>query len=255
MCLVAFSWDNHPTYKLILVANRDEYFARSSQPIHLSNEGFYGGKDLKAGGTWLGMHPSGKFAFLTNYRDFKNKKKSMLTRGNLVRNYLSSRQSPSDYLTSIEKNKDAYDGFNLVVGDIHQAIYLSNYQDEIQILDPNVYGLSNALLDTPWPKVTMAKEQLQKCINSSIHDPIALMRAVHSRTLVEDKYLPDTGVGYTLEKELSRQFIAIDDYYGTVNTTVLLWKHTGEVRIVERTFQQLQNNHFDTLLEFNIKSI
>jgi uncharacterized protein with NRDE domain len=255
MCLLTFNWGNHPTYKLVLVANRDEYFSRPSQPIHLWEEGFYAGKDLKAGGTWLGIHPSGKFAFLTNYRDFTQKKESKLTRGNLVKEYLSSSQSPVDYLEALQKIKGEFDGFNLVVGDRHQLLFLSNYQEEIQVLSPNLYGLSNALLDTPWHKVTLAKKQLQTFLDANSNNPQMLMQAVHSRVMAEDHLLPDTGVGYAMEKKLSRQFITIDDYYGTVNSTVLLWKHTGEVILVERTFQELQTRYFDTSLEFEIKPI
>lgn len=252
MCLITFNWDNHPTYKLILVANRDEFFDRPSQEIHQWESGFYGGKDLRAGGTWLAMHPNGRFAFLTNYRDMRNIKPDSKSRGELVKNYLNSAIPPLEYLQALEPQGDDFEGFNLVVGDATNAYYLSNYQKGIHTLTSGLYGLSNALLETPWPKLTLAKEGLEHLIASENFDPISMMPILHSREIAPDEELPETGLGLARERLMSCQFIHAEGIYGTVNTTVLLWKHTGEVTMVERTFDQLKNTHSDTSLQFDV---
>ncbi|MFD2035645.1 NRDE family protein [Belliella marina] len=252
MCLITFSWNNHPDYKLILVGNRDEFFERPSEALHEWGEGFYAGKDLRAGGTWLGVHPNGRFATLTNYRDLKNPKKNPKTRGDLVKGFLESDASPYEYLKKLDDEKDQYEGFNLFVGDQHSLFYLSNYKDGIEEIKPGLYGISNALLDTPWPKLTKAKKQLEVKIEEQQLDMESLMEAVHSQKMDPDELLPDTGATYHQEKHLSAQFIRIDDYYGTVNTTVLLWKHSGEVEMLERTFDQLNGRLEDSLVNFKV---
>ncbi|GHB41074.1 NRDE family protein [Mongoliitalea lutea] len=252
MCLITFNWDNHPAYKLILVANRDEFFDRPSQEIHQWEAGFYGGKDLRAGGTWLAIHPNGRFAFLTNYRDMRNIKSDRKSRGELVKNYLSTSVPPFEYLKSVEQQASEFEGFNLVVGDHLGIFYLSNYQEGIQEISSGLYGLSNALLDTPWPKLTLAKEGLENLIAAEIFDPISMMPILHSQEIAPDEELPETGLSLARERLMSCQFIHAEGIYGTVNTTVLLWKHTGEVTMVERKFDQLKNTHADTSLQFEI---
>jgi uncharacterized protein with NRDE domain len=138
MCLLAFNWNNHPEYKMILVANRDEFFERPTKSLHLWEEGFYAGKDLRAGGTWLGIHPNGRFAALTNYRDMRNMKKDAKSRGDLVKNFLQGESGPEEYLTEIQKEKDLYEGFNLLVGLGDELFYFSNKIDDIHKLS---YGL------------------------------------------------------------------------------------------------------------------
>src|SRR5690606_1814904 len=140
----------------ILVANRDEFFERESGSLQLWPKGFYAGKDLQRGGTWMGFHPKGKFAALTNYRTGKNSGKPLLTRGNLVRQFLENEEGPFEYLHRIEGEKGQYQGFNLLVADGEEMGYLSNYFPDIVKVSPGVHGISNALLDTPWPKVISA---------------------------------------------------------------------------------------------------
>ncbi|MCH7399950.1 NRDE family protein [Belliella sp. DSM 107340] len=253
MCLITFSWNNHPDYKLILVGNRDEFFERPSESLHKWQEGFYAGKDLRAGGTWLGMNPNGRFAALTNYRDLKNPKANPKTRGDLVKNFLETDVDPYQYLKNLEEEKDQFEGFNLLVGDDKGLFYLSNYKDGIEELNSGLYGLSNALLDTPWTKVNVAKQKLQEKLESDLFDKSVLMQAVHSKKMDPDELLPDTGATLYQEKHLSAQFIRIDDYYGTVNTTVLLWRHTGEVEMLERTFDQLNDAVIDNFVKFKVK--
>src|SRR5690554_6136973 len=130
MCLIAFNWADHPDYQLILVGNRDEFFQRPSASLHLWSEGFYAGKDLKAGGTWLGFHPNGRFAALTNYRTVDEPKLNPISRGHLVKDFLESSQEPLEYLYQIKEQMYQYEGFNLLVAEGEQMAYLSNFREE-----------------------------------------------------------------------------------------------------------------------------
>ncbi len=255
MCLLAFNWINHPVYKLILVANRDEFFERPTESIQLWDSGFYGGKDLRAGGTWLGINPNGRFAALTNYRDLNSIRKDAKSRGDLVRNYLESEVDPVSYLRTIEKEKGLYDGFNLLVGTMDSLYYFSNMKEGIEKLKPGLYGLSNALLETPWAKLQLAKENLQENISKDNLLAEKLMKGQHSRHTQELDKLPNTGATPEQEILLSAQFINVGDYYGTINTTVVLWKHTGEVEMTERTFDQIKDLSMDKKLKFKMRNL
>ncbi|ERM82634.1 hypothetical protein P872_06385 [Rhodonellum psychrophilum GCM71 = DSM 17998] len=254
MCLIAFNWNNHPEYKMVLVANRDEFFERPSAPLQLWDSGFYAGKDLRAGGTWMGIHPNGRFATLTNFRDLKNPRKDPKTRGNLVKDFLEGALDPKEYLTMIQKEKDEYEGFNLVIGNHEKLYYLSNYADGIQEVEPGLHGLSNAFLNTPWEKVKIAKSGLLEKIEAQELDLENLIPTLHSRQMEPDHLLPDTGLSVREEKQLSAQFINVADYYGTINSTVILWKHTGEVEMMERTFHQVEKRFADRKVIFRIQS-
>lgn len=237
MCLIAFNWLNHPVYKMILVANRDEYYQRPSSPLHLWEEGLYAGRDLKGGGTWMGMHYSGRFAALTNYRDISKEKERPSSRGELVVDFLTGEMSPLEYLAGLQQRKNEYNGFSLLVSDGIKMCYLSNYQEDIQEVGQGTHGLSNALLDTPWPKVESAKNDLSTYLNDTQTPEIgSLVRLLQSGMTSPIEMLPGTGLIPVLEKSVSAQFITVGDYYGTVNTTAVLWKHTGEVQIKEVRF-------------------
>lgn len=255
MCLLAFNWKNHPDYKLILVANRDEFFERPSEALHEWPSGFFGGKDLRAGGTWLGMHPNGRFAAITNFRDLKIQKEFSKSRGDLVKNYLEGDDDPLGYLQSIEKEKAEYDGFNLLVGNQESLYYLSNKADGIKELVKGIFGLSNALLETPWPKLTKAKNSLVHHIESGVFEPEKLMQGQQSRETASEDTLPDTGATPEQEKLLSAQFINVGNYYGTINSTVLLWKHNGQVEMMERKFDQVAQTYQDTKVGFNVQQL
>lgn len=248
MCLIAFNWADHPEYRLILVGNRDEFFQRPSSSLHLWPEGFYAGKDLKSGGTWMGFHPSGRFAALTNYRGPDAPPQNPISRGHLVKDFLESRQKPLEYLSQVQEKKHHYEGFNLLVAEGEQMAYLSNKRMEPETVAPGIHGISNAFLDTPWPKVEQAKKELQEKIAKGELDEDSLLRLLQSKSYASDKTLPDTGVSREMEKILSAQFIQMGEEYGTVNTTVILWKHNGEVVIKERRSVPKQ----DTSVEFRI---
>lgn len=250
MCLISFNWKDHPVYQLVLVGNRDEYYTRPTASLHLWESGFYAGKDLKGGGTWMGFHPKGKFAALTNYRDFSHSTFKPVTRGYLVKDFLENNQEPVEYLKSIQKRMGQYEGFNLLVADGDRMAYLSNRRQEIEIVSPGIHGISNALLDTPWPKVELAKKELRHWMESDLLDENVLLNLLQSEEYASDIYLPSTGVSYDMERLLSAQFIKMGEEYGTVNTSVILWKHDGQVIIKERRTVPSQ----ETTVKFQIDS-
>jgi len=233
MCLIAFNWIDHPVYKMVLVANRDEYFERPSASLHVWEEGFYAGKDLKAGGTWMGIHPNGRFAALTNFRDIPNESASRRSRGELIPAFLSGKDSVPTFITNLQETKNQYNGFNLLLAENGEMWFISNYQRSVQRVTPGLHGLSNALLDTPWPKVEKAKQEVANLILQKEIRLEEVGSLLQSRELASAERLPTTGLSAHLEEAVSAQFIEVEDYYGTVNTTALLWKHSGEVELLE----------------------
>ncbi len=250
MCLIAFNWKEHPVYKLVLVANRDEYYERPSKGLHLWKEGFFAGKDIKEGGTWMGFNPDGKFAALTNYRDLPNEQERPQSRGELVKNFLTGKLSPKAYVESLEPIKFDYNGYNLLVADGKEMYYSSNYMEGILKVPSGLHGLSNALLNVPWPKVSAAKANLSRIMETSPIHLDSLLEQLRCKEVAEDLFLPKTGLDYEHEKAVSAQFIEVEDYYGTVNTTALLWEHNGRVQIKEFSFIPEEKEQY---VEFDVK--
>lgn len=249
MCLVAFSWKSHPDYPLVIRANRDEFFERPTQKIHFWESGFYGGKDLKSEGTWMGYQPNGRWSLLTNYRDFNHPKKASISRGKLVQNFLESTTSPLNYLEEVRSNQKKYDGFNLLVSDGKQLVYYSNYGEDIIEIEPGIHGLSNGLLNDPWPKVELAKRQL----NDQLESPIStqsLLNILNSHETFPIEDLPNTGVPPKMEAGLSSQFIRLNDNYGTVSATALVVEKSGKVTFQERSFEWDYLNFTDETCRF-----
>lgn len=251
MCLVAFSWKNHSKFPLIIRANRDEFFKRPTQKIHLWESGFYGGKDLKSGGTWLGVNPNGRWSLLTNYRDFNQSRKAEISRGKLVQNFLESTKHPFSFLEGIRANQEKYDGFNLLVSDADQLFYYSNFGENIEEVKPGVHGLSNGLLDEPWPKVELAKAQMKEKLESHLL-PDDLFEILNSTSTFPLETLPNTGVSKEMEIGLSPQFIRLGEDYGTVSSTLVLLDEFGKVTLKERTFQPDYRKFTDEKIEFGL---
>lgn len=235
MCLVAFSWKNHPDYPLIISANRDEFFDRPTESLHQWDSGIIAGKDLRAGGTWMGFHPDGKWALLTNYRDFSRSHKGDISRGKLVQDFLEGNKNPEAYLEGIFRNKDRYEGFNLLVSDGEKLFYLSNYRENIEEIPPGIHGLSNGLINDPWPKVELAKTQLANVLAEGVSDE-KLLGILKSKGTHPLEILPKTGAPEQLEIGLSAQLIRITPNYGTVSSSAVLKNTQGLTTITERTF-------------------
>ena len=238
MCLIAFNTNQHKKYKLILIANRDEFYPRPTASAEFWDDYPYvlGGRDLESLGTWMGISQSGRIAALTNYRDPTLERKRSTSRGDLVADYLIGAESTINYLDHLIKTASDYNGYNLVTGTADQLYYYSNQIDQYYKLDPGTYGLSNHLLNTPWPKVVSIKDKLENYLNT--HENVLANDLFHiliDKTKAKDSELPDTGVSLELEKELSPIFIQKENY-GTRASTVLLVDYNNNVNFIERTF-------------------
>jgi len=238
MCLIVLALDRHPDYRLIFAANRDEFYDRPTSPADFWDEypHLLAGKDLKAGGTWMGITKSGRFAAITNYRDLSSIISQAPSRGEIVTAFLLGNESPEAFISALRIKGHLYNGFNLIVGDADSFWYYSNVNDHPAQLAPGIYGLSNHLLDTGWPKVCRAKASLEAILreeNTSLVEN--LFTLLTDRTIAPDDQLPDTGVGMTWERLLSPAFIT-SPTYGTRSSTVVTVDRWGEARFVERTW-------------------
>ncbi len=236
MCLIVFAHQMHPDYPLLVAANRDEHYARPTRDAQWwpDQHDLVAGQDLEAGGTWLGVTRKGRFAAITNHRNPPTTPENPRSRGLLTLDFLRGEMSPRDYLQGLSENGGEYAGFNLLVGSDGELAYLSNIEGGVQMLQPGVYGLSNALLDTPWPKVNRAKQALQLAL-AEPPTTEQLQSTVARRQIEADTELPDTGVGLELERMLSPQFIVSDDY-GTRAASSLLLANDGSIRFREERF-------------------
>ncbi|PLY40550.1 hypothetical protein CSZ94_20400 [Janthinobacterium sp. ROICE36] len=229
MCLIVFAWKVNPHLPLIAAANRDEFYERASAPAGVWPEHpqVYAGRDLQAGGSWMGITQAGsgssRFAAITNIRSPQDHKPDAPSRGALVADYLAGNMSPQDYIAQIRPGCKAYNGFNLVLGDAHTLIWFSNRGDgdarNGQPLEPGIYGLSNALLDAPWPKVLKTKAQFASLLCQGAPDD-AYFDMLADTTRAPDFRLPDTGVPLDLERVLSAVCIETPGY-GTRTSTVV----------------------------------
>lgn len=239
MCIISFHYQQHPKYKLIVVANRDEFYRRPTKHVHFWNDhpNLLAGRDLEAKGTWLGMTKEGKFAALTNYRHPKYiERKYERSRGDIVKNFLINEIDPETYLRQLDEEKNNYSGFNVLVGHADELYYYGNEQGKITKIEPGTHSLSNQLLNTPWPKVERAKTLLHDYVmNNETVEPDDLFTQLSDNTMAHDDILPNTGVGLPLERQLSPIFIRTKDY-GTRSSTVILVTHDNEVQFIERIY-------------------
>lgn len=238
MCLILFAYRIHADYPLVLAANRDENYARPTQPAGFWDDQprIYGGRDLESGGTWLGINNDGAFAAVTNFRDGNAARHSTRSRGELVADYLRNGQSPASYVTEVSAKAGEYNGFNLLAGNIDELHWLSNRSDAPSIVKPGVHGLSNHLLDTPWPKVELGRTRVTALLDRHENELIdGLFQILAERTIAPDDTLPETGVGLARERVLSPAFIASSSY-GTRASTVVLIDKRRTVTFVERSY-------------------
>jgi uncharacterized protein with NRDE domain len=247
MCLILLAYDAHPIYRLILAANRDEFYDRPTASADYWEDAphILAGRDLKDGGAWLGITRNGEIAALTNFRGPGPERRDAPSRGRLVSGFLNGNGSVEEYLETLRCEGKSYNGFNLIFGDPGRLCWYCNRHKREWFLAAGIHGLSNALLDSPWPKVSRGKEALARIIaEGRAIEEDRLLAILADRTVPPDGELPDTGVGIELERLLSPIFIS-SPTYGTRSSTVVLIGHDGVVRFAERSF----NGHRENLTE------
>lgn len=234
MCLIVFAYQCHPAWRLILAANRDEFYARPSASMAYWHDakGVLAGRDLTGGGTWFGVTRAGRFAAVTNYRDPHDHRENAPSRGLLVADFLRGDVSSKAYLDDLLARADQYNGFSLLVGDRHEIYYFCDRENVVRELAPGLYGLSNGLLDTPWPKVERAKQRLAALVEAHAIDTDHLLAVLADEHRPADDELPDTGVSLEWERRLSPILIRSPDY-GTRSSTALLIGDHGQVAVAE----------------------
>jgi uncharacterized protein with NRDE domain len=221
MCLILIAHQAHPAYPLVVGANRDEFYGRPTAPADFWRDApnVLAGRDLQASGTWLGISRDLRFAAVTNFRDMRGMQPGARSRGELTSEFLRGNETAERYLETVVRRASEYSGFNLFVADATGLFYYSNRDGEVRKLRPGIYGLSNHLLDTPWPKVAELKPRFSAAITEPLN-PDAIRKLLADRGLAPDEALPDTGVGRERERMLSAAFV-ISDTYGTRSTTTL----------------------------------
>ena len=229
MCLIVFDWrpDASDGPLFTLAANRDEFLKRTAEPMHWWDDapGLLAGRDLVGGGTWLGMTRDGRFAALTNYRAPSEMRADAPTRGTLVSNWLSNGSgTPLDYLRQVARDGDMYNGFNLLIGDWKRrelGWYCNRSPAEPTLLQAGTHGISNAVLDTPWPKLVRKRAELAEVLAADAQAPLtSLIELMRDPRTARDDELPATGISLERERALSAAFIDTPEY-GTRGTTAL----------------------------------
>ncbi|OGA53998.1 MAG: hypothetical protein A3G25_09670 [Betaproteobacteria bacterium RIFCSPLOWO2_12_FULL_63_13] len=241
MCLVLFSWRAHPEHVLVVAANRDEFHHRPSCAAAFWNDSpdVLAGRDLTALGTWLGVSRSGRFAAITNYRNPAERMATAPSRGHLVADFLSASKSPHDYFSGIAPHAGQYNGFSMLAADFDSIAFFSNRQGAIAEIEPGVHGLSNHLLDTPWPKVIEGKARLEVLLQGKF-DPQAYLELLGDTEPAYEAILPDTGVGIEFERRFSSIRIVAGDY-GTRCSSVLRIGLDGKADFWERSYDREGN--------------
>ncbi len=247
MCLILFSYNSHPHYKLILASNRDEFYERPTKQLHKwADKNILAGQDKMNKGTWLGINPNWKLAAITNYRDLSNIKDQAPSRGLLVSNFLENDESPTNYLEKTSNSASDFNGYNLLVGDKTGLYYFSNIENKIEKIEPGIHGLSNRFLNTPWPKVENGKKEFEQIIGQDEEIPIdKIFKLLNDTTKPQDNELPDTGVGMEWERVLAPIFIK-SEIYGTRASSIVLIDHNDQITFIEKSFIRTNSGEFKT---------
>ncbi len=236
MCLILFAIEQHPDFPFVVIANRDEFYARPTRSAHWwqDNPSIFAGRDLQAGGTWMGVDRRGRFAAVTNVREPGMRMDADKSRGELPSGFLDGSQSSEAYLQQIMVNREKYAGFNLLLADSSGYRFASNRSDSPGKIGPGVYGVSNGYFDEPWPKLSSGKLALQK---SLLRGPTIdeLMAILLDRDQAADDLLPKTGVSAEFERLLSSRFIHSTEY-GTRASSVLLFSNDDRIHFSEQNF-------------------
>lgn len=235
MCLVVFAWQQHADYPLILAANRDEFHARPAEPMAWwrDRRSILAGRDLQAGGTWLAVARNGRFATVTNYRENATST-ALRTRGEIVTRFLGSDDEADAFAGALDD--DSYAGFSVLVKDRDQLIYKSNRGDAATRLNPGTFGLSNASLDTPWPKLVRTRGALETAVREERPSLDVLFDIVADREPAQEFETSAADLPFEMERAISAPFI-VTPAYGTRCSTALLYRADGHIEIAERRFE------------------
>lgn len=236
MCLILVAWRAHPDYPLVVAANRDEFFARPAAEAGWWHDApsVFAGRDLEAGGTWLGLGRDGRFAGLTNFRDPLRNRDGTPSRGALVADFLRGRESTAEALTRLQFEGPRYNAFNLLVSDGDSLGIYESANGSARLLEPGLHALSNHLLDTPWPKVTAGKSRLARALRA-LPDDTPLCELLRDDRPAPDAELPRTGVSLAWERMLSSAFIRAPGY-GTRCSTVVTRDRHGWTHVTESSW-------------------
>lgn len=253
MCLIAFAWRAHPRYALILAANRDEFHRRPASPLQWwpDRPEIAAGRDLEAGGTWLAAARSGRFATVANYRETLAPQPAERSRGELATSFVTGHQAPLAFAAGIDGNR--YAGFNLVAANPDAVAYVSNRGDAPRLLAPGVYGLGNASLDKPWPKVAKSHERLRRLLDQDAVTVAALFDLLADREPAPFADAPGPDLPPDKARAVSAPFVVTPDY-GTRCSTVLLFDSGGKVEMSERRFDAQGAMIGETSIEFPVPS-
>ncbi|MDB5725062.1 MAG: hypothetical protein JWQ16_1816 [Novosphingobium sp.] len=225
MCVAAIAWNAHPRWRLIAIGNRDEFHGRPTAPLAEWDDGagIIAGRDLQAGGTWLGVTAAGRFALVTNFRVAGYPQPGLASRGGLITNWLKD-QPLGDTA--------AMNPFNLCVADAETAQVLTNHPEpQRHTLAPGIHGLSNGAFARPWPKTQQLCTELSAWLKTNASDPEPLFAALRSEIPLAPKATDEDGP----ELPYSSVFIR-NDTYGTRCSSVIMIDHTGNGTIEERSF-------------------
>ena len=235
MCLIVVAWQARAGLPLVVAANRDEWRERPAEPAHWwpDHPDLLAGRDLQAGGTWMGITRGGRFAAVTNYRDPSEKRSTARSRGGLVTEFLLGADSPMRFLSNLSARAREYNGFNLILGDGESLFYYGSREGEPRAIEPGVHGLSNHLLDEPWPKVVRGRARMEAAL-ANIDPAPTLFEMLSDPSVVPDAGLPATGVGIEWERRLASALITGAEY-GTRASTVLSVSSNGDAAMEERT--------------------
>jgi uncharacterized protein with NRDE domain len=236
MCLLSVSWQVSERYPLVIAGNRDEFRDRPSEDAHWweTRPPLLAGRDAESGGTWLGMTRRGRFAIVTNFRDLKPRKGNV-SRGRLVTDFLLGRRSPAQFAKYLETVEREYAGFNLLYGDRKHLFYFSNRGIGIGELRPGTYAVSNALLNTPWPKVKQARAVMETAVSDDGVDTDALLALMQDRTQPPDEELPHVTLPLEQRRVIAAPFI-VGRQYGTRCTTIITVRDDRQVAFMEQRY-------------------
>lgn len=244
MCLIGFAFRPHDRWPLIIASNRDEWRVRPTAPAHwwADESSIFAGRDLQAGGTWLGLHRRGRLATVTNVREGISNPVLGSSRGELVTGFLGGTEPFTEFQRNLAIRADHFSGFNLLLFEWTEGRWRGAWQSnrsprgsDAQPLEPGFHAMSNHLLNSPWPKVERLRNRMRHIIEAEASPEQSLLDALADAHIPDDADLPDTGVGLARERLLSAALIA-DEAYGTRASTVIQVSIDGWVQAVERSW-------------------